>query len=106
MSHVRDLIRRMSDNVDEAPAWQEAMRRAYLGYLQLRYRDPIQRQAQAHLHDDLTFVEARTSSFASAPKAVQRQVIRELEHQIEVRKSGNASPPFQDSSPFSGRPSR
>lgn len=37
----------MTDNVDEVPAWQAAMRRAYLGYLQIRYRDPIQRQAQA-----------------------------------------------------------
>lgn len=92
MSHGRDLIQQVSEKLDPIPRWQRAIGRAYNGYLAVRYRDPIQRQAQAHLHNDLTFMDSRIASFASASRPVQQQVIRQLHHSIEYRKPGNSSP--------------
>lgn len=82
----------MGETVSEIPRWQRVMRRIYDGYLVFRYRDPVQREAQTHLHDDLTFVDKRIADFIAAPGPVQRQVVRELNQKIEFRKPGNSSP--------------
>jgi hypothetical protein len=61
-------------------------------WLRFRYRDPVQRAAQDHVHDDLARVEARLESFAAEDESVRRQVLMELDRRIELLGPGRSAP--------------
>jgi len=68
------------------------VRRVHLGWLRIRYWDPVQRAAQHHIHDDLAHVDARVAAFTAEAAGVRRQALMELERRVESLGPGRAAP--------------
>jgi hypothetical protein len=60
--------------------------------LDRRFKDPVQRASQHHLHDDLTKSATRVQEFLDESEAVRIQVMMELRRRNELNTPGNAAP--------------
>lgn len=75
-------------------AGRRRLKAVYGWYLGWRFKDPIQRASQHHLHEDLTNSTVRVRRFLDEEDAVRIQVLMELQRRCEVNAAGNAAPAF------------